>query len=197
MAKRGTLIIAIASLALALIVAGVLLERRSRPGAAVPAYVKGEAAPGRTRQPRIPDPPPLPDNLQQPGLATKKLGPMRVYLTVQSEVSLRDNNGRSIERLPILIVLENDTYEKQSWPPQISKPDELLFSLSVSKAASQFPKPVFTHNEPAGEQKAWEPAERRAFTIPWHVRDAHVGDTYVINLSIHGGGALELRARII
>ena len=196
MAKRRLTIIGCLVLAFGVLVTAVILSRRNK----IQSSRAEQSSPGAGAEPvpapaRALDPPPLPDSFERPGLASRRLGRMRVYLSVQPEVSLRDPNGRLLERIPILIVLENDTYEKQSWPPEKLNPGEFLFSLSVNRVPNQ-PKPAFTHNQPAGEQKPWEPAERRSFTIPWYARGVRVGEIYVVNLRVYGGGILELRSRI-
>jgi len=149
--------------------------------------------------------PALPPVLQQPGLVSQCFGPLRVYLAVAPEVTLErkandevrspvfGNRNSAVpssevvvkpatrewsvraESLPILVVLENDTYQSLR-PEQLNWSGEDLCVVRVVRRQEGGGEEVYTQKVPLPERGEWWSAERRSVEVNWPLRDAGPGD---------------------
>ncbi|MBC8029773.1 MAG: hypothetical protein H7Z16_06650 [Pyrinomonadaceae bacterium] len=117
-------------------------------------------------------PTPLPDSFESPGLVSRREGPLRIYVALPREISLSrhgENSGQQDQTLasvPIVVVLENDTYKKVDAAGDLSLTGDALFTLTITRDAPDGPE-VFSHSEPRAEVSTWQPAERKTFTASW------------------------------
>ena len=140
---------------------------------------------------------PLPDSLEQPGLVSRRFGPMRLYVSVAPEVALRRApdaaDGATLESVPILIVLENDSYREVDARRDLALTGDELFSVSVTDPARG---ELFRDRETSADF-VWKPAERRSFTFHWRPADVAPGE-YVITVKLAFGdlGETQIRTRL-
>jgi len=149
--------------------------------------------------------PVLPPVLQQPGLVSRCFGPLRVYLAVAPEVTLETKANDEVrspvfgnpnsafptssvvvkpatrewsvraESLPILIVLENDTYQPLRLE-QLNWSGKDLYTVRVVRRQDSGDEEVYTQDVPLPERGDWWSAERRCVEVNWPLRDAPPGD---------------------
>ncbi len=117
-------------------------------------------------------PTPLPDSFESPGLVSRRDGPLRIYVAVPREVALSKRDGedtsqpeQTLQSVPIVVVIENDSYKKLDAAADLSVGEE-LFTLIITRDGPQGVE-VFSHREPRAEVSAWQPAERKTFTVSW------------------------------
>ena len=152
--------------------------------------------------------PALPPVLRQPGLVSQCFGPLRVYLAVTPEVTLEGKANDEVrspyfgnpnsafptsytvvkpatrewtvraESLPILVVLENDTYRPLRLE-QLNWSGENLCTVRVVRRQDSGDEEVYTQDVPLPARGDWWSAERRSVEVNWPLRDATPGDYQV------------------
>ncbi len=190
---RGRLAIVLAILTALLVALGLLASRKQLNQA--PRQIAQQPTSTQPQPSPTLDPPRLPDMIDQESLVGRRVGPMRFYLAVQNETPLKKNDGQPLEKVPILVVIENDTYQTQNWPEGASKSEDELFSVTVWSESDQKPPTSFTYHQKVGEANTWAPSERRSFTVPWYVHSPLAG-WYLISVKLAGGTTLRLHARL-
>lgn len=133
-------------------------------------------------------PTPLPDSFEAAGLVSRRNGPLRIYVAVPREISLSRSSGaqsgqaeQTLASVPIAVVIENDSYKKVDTSGDLSLSGDALFTLTINRDGPDGPE-VFNHREPQADLTAWQPAERKTFTVSWPATSISPGD-YVISLS--------------
>jgi hypothetical protein len=98
---------------------------------------------------------PLPDSLEQPGMVSRRFDPMRLYVSVAPEIAIKRTGGGAdsskdeiLDIVPVLIVLENDSYQEVDARRGLKPEGEELFNVSVTHSALGI---VFRHSEPAAD----------------------------------------------
>ncbi|MCA1632719.1 MAG: hypothetical protein LC802_03120 [Acidobacteria bacterium] len=141
---------------------------------------------------------PLPNLLQQPGLVSRRFAPMRLYVSVAPEIAIKRTDGGAdsskdeiLDIVPILIVLENDSYQEVDARRDLKLEGEELFNVFVTHSASGI---VFRHSEPAVET-VWGPAERKTFKVPWQPTIESLPGECVISMRLAFGGSDEVQIR--
>jgi len=153
------------------------------------AVSRSETAFTQTTQTPVPaGPTPLPDYFESPGLVSRRAEPLRLYVAVASQVPLNQKNsaepqvaGPKLTSVPIVVVLENDTYQKVNFDSALAPTGEDLFTLAVTREGANG-EAVFNHHEPRAELIGWEPAERKTFTVAWPTADITPG-TYIVTVT--------------
>jgi hypothetical protein len=148
---------------------------------------------------KLPGPAQLPDYLERRGMVSERLGSIRLYVLVSPEIQIqRTVEGQDriviLDRVPIRVVLENETYSPLSLQEaQISNAE--LFSVTVTKTDSN--EEVFTAHQLSAEVTGWTPAERKTFNIDWPLSSPTPG-TYLITLTPSFGekNALQIRTTL-
>jgi hypothetical protein len=196
--------------ALLAVAAGVAFYswRRGPSGVTTPptnADVAAATTPGVV----IVDATPLPAAFESPGLVSRRLGPLRLYVSVAPEVALTKTadlgkmgtgnvggsqpEGERLASVPIRVVLENDSYREVDARRDLSLDGEELFQVSVSGADSGV---VFSESRSA-EETVWEPAERKTFDVAWRPGGAPPGEYVVaVKLAFGGPGEVKIRTRL-
>jgi hypothetical protein len=133
-------------------------------------------------------PTPLPDSFESPGLVSRRAEPLRLYVAVAREIPLSKQNsadpqssGQTLTSVPIVVVLENDTYKKVNFDSELAPAGEDLFTLAVRRVGPNAEE-VFTYREPRAELSGWQPAERKTFTVSWPAAQLTPGD-YVVSVT--------------
>ena len=156
----------------------------------VAAFVYFRRAPARTEQEAtalaagenaIPGPSPLANVFEAPGIVSKRLGSLRLYVSVQSEIPIRktspdQSQDQMLERVPIRVVLENETYKPLTMRDVTSNAE--VFTVKVMKDGSE----IFSAHQLSSEITEWKPAERKNFTIEWPLQEAVAGN-YLITVT--------------
>ncbi|MEO8435852.1 MAG: hypothetical protein ABI596_13210 [Pyrinomonadaceae bacterium] len=155
---------------------------RSQPGTI------STSAPGPNQLPPSPvpgGPTPLPNFFESPGLVSRRAEPLRLYVAVAREISLRKQDsadpqspGKTLASVPIVVVLENDTYKKVDFDSELAPAGEDLFTLAVIRDGSNAEE-VFAYREPRAGLSGWQPAERKTFTVSWPTSGAAAGNYLV------------------
>lgn len=174
----------IAILSAGLLIAAGLVYWRSRalvvkpPGGGDPAQSASLVAGGPT---------PLPDFFESPGLVSRKDGPVRMYLTIAPDIALSKRASGAplapdqvLTNVPILVVLENDTYQTLDAANDLQLTGGDLFTLAITGAGTD-PEAVFSYSEAQAELSGWRPAERKTFTVLWPTTTTAPG-TYLISV---------------
>jgi hypothetical protein len=181
-----------------LVFAALVLRNRHRvQQTAIPAAVERHDTSPTATVAKVLAPPPLPDFLEKPGLVSKRIGPMRVYVALAAEIAATSKQGEALDSVPILITFDNDTYQKQHWPNRTADTQQILFTVSISRQRGQTSETVFTRNMAQSDLNTWEPAQRKTFKLVWPLQSARVGDVYVVSVKIIDGTSLELKSRIV
>ncbi|MCA1619109.1 MAG: hypothetical protein LC795_07325 [Acidobacteria bacterium] len=142
----------------------------------------------------IVDATPLPDAFQSKGVASRRFGVMRVYVSAAPEIALRSETGDGVlQTVPVLIVLENDSYRALDARRDLGLDGQRLFDVEISGPSSEV---VFQDYVPA-ENTVWEPAERKSFEVRWRPESPAPGE-YVISVkpAFGGAGGVQLRTRL-
>jgi len=132
---------------------------------------------------KLPGPAKLPDYFERPSVVSKRLGSIRLYVAVTSEIPVEKTDAQSgsvtlLDRVPIRVVLENETYRALTLNEAVNA-SENLFDVSVSKLESSASREVFIAHQSSSEVIGWEPAERKTFTIDWPLAEPMRG-SYVV-----------------
>lgn len=192
--RRSVLAVLIALVASAGGVAFYYSRQSTPPPSTSPSTAGGQAGPAsRAAAARET---PLPDSLEKPGLVSRRFDPMRLYVSVAPEIALRRTSGgadsskdETLDIVPVLIVLENDSYQEVDARRDLKLGGEELFNVSVTHSALGI---VFRHKEPAADT-VWGPAERKTFKVPWPA-DSLPGEC-VISVQLAFGGSEEVQIR--
>ena len=142
----------------------------------------------------IVDATPLPATFAQPGLVSQRFGVMRVYVSAAPEIPLRSaTQGGTLDLVPILVVLENDSYRELDARRDLGLDGAELFSLEIRDPSAAI---VFRDTKPA-EDVVWGPAERKTFNLSWPPLSPAPGQ-YVISLkpAFDDAGEVQLRTRL-
>ena len=130
-------------------------------------------------------PTPLPEFFESPGLVSRRAEPLRLYVAVAREISLSQLNpgspqesGQRLTRVPIVVVLENDTYQKVDFDSALAPTGQNLFTLAINREGPNSEE-VFNYRELRAELSGWEPAERKSFTVSWPIVAASPGNYLV------------------
>jgi len=176
----------IAALVALLVVAGAVAIYRRRP-TGPPAQIS--LAADSPTPPKRSGPTPLPDFFESPGLVSRRTGPLRLYVTVKSEVTIRKTDAKGatnsagndiLARVPILVVFENDSYQKLDAGRDLALTGADLFTVEILREGTSRQE-VFSYREPISDLTGWEPAERKTFTVSWPTIGVAPGD-YVISV---------------
>jgi hypothetical protein len=133
----------------------------------------------------VPGPARLPDYLEAPGVVSKRFGSLRLYVAVQSEIPILKTaagqapEGEVLDRVPIRIVLENETYHPLNMTRDV-KAGEDLFTVAVRRVDSGAEREVFATRQSSLEASDWTPAERKTFTIDWPLQEAIAGNYLIL-----------------
>jgi hypothetical protein len=181
---------AVAAVTLLVAAAGVVaFYRMRRPTTTVTDGGGGVVTPQLTPPPPKPSgPTPLPDTFESPGLVSRRDGPLRLYVAAASEVPIKKDSaqagpGAALSYVPILVVLENDTYDRVDTAGDLSLTGDKLFTVGVSRAGSNGEREeVFSYSEPSTDVGGWGPAERKSFRVSWPAANAAPGD-YLISVT--------------
>ena len=145
-------------------------------------------------------PTPLPDYFESPGLVSRRAAPLRLYVAVASEIPLQKRvsgntqaPGEILASVPILVVLENDTYKKVNFDSELAPAGEDLFTLAITPV-DPGAQEIFTYTEPRAELSEWQPAERKTFTVSWPTSGVAPG-TYLVSVKPVFGKQETLRIR--
>lgn len=142
----------------------------------------------------IVDATPLPAAFEKAGLVSRRFGAMRVYVSAAPEIAIRDAaKGGTLDLVPILVVLENDSYRELDARRDLGLDGAELFSVEVRDPSGSV---VFRDTRPA-EDVVWGPAERKTFKLSWPPL-ANAPGQYVIVLKPAFGkaGEVQLRTRL-
>ena len=115
MNRRAAVTVAVVLVA-CLAAAGGFFIYRSRSGTVSTSELSSTKTP---QTPTPAGPTPLPDFFESPGLVCRRTEPLRLYVALAREISLHKPDaggaqfpGQTLARVPIVVVLENDTYKK-------------------------------------------------------------------------------------
>jgi hypothetical protein len=186
---RRRLLAALAAAAVA--VAGAALYYARRPARGdVQGQTDGTAGQTETASGVIIiDATPLPATYEKPGLVSQRFGVMRIYVSAAPEVSLKGaTQGSTLDVVPILVVLENDSYREADARRDLGLDGAELFSVEIRDPSGAV---VFSDSTPA-EESVWGPAERKTFNLNWHPTSLAPGQ-YVISLKPAFGDAGEVQ----
>jgi hypothetical protein len=150
-------------------VIAVAVAVRMRPDKPVAPPSIAEAPPAAAATGQI-----LPPALERPGVASRLIGVMRTYVAVAEEVRLEpsaDGPAIRVASLPILIVLENETYR----PLTVAAVGWIGNSLCTVRV-SRMPDAggeveVYQAEVPLPARADWLSAERRSFSVDWPLTD--------------------------
>jgi hypothetical protein len=158
------------------------------------AVSRSETGSTQTTQPSVPGgPTPLPDYFESPGLVSRRTEPLRLYVAVAREIPLnqiplsQQNSadppaaGQPLTSVPIVVVLENDTYKKVNFDSALAPAGEDLFTLAVTRDGANGEE-VFSYREERAGLSGWEPAERKTFTVAWPTAGTGPG-TYTVTVT--------------
>lgn len=186
-------IAALAALAVAASGAAIYYVRRPAPQQTQPTAGGGPATPAPTVV--IIDATPLPATFESKGLASRRFGVMRVYVTAAPEIALKGDSksppGATLSSVPILVVLENDSYREVDAKRDLGLRGDKLFSVGIKGPLLE---EVFRESRPA-EDLLWGPAERKSFELDWHPVSPTPGE-YTISVKPSFGDAGEVQLRI-
>lgn len=127
----------------------------------------------------------FPPSFERPGLVSRQIGLLRVYVTVLAEIPLAppaDGSARRVDTVPILLTFENDTYQPLA-ASSMGWLDGQMGIVRVTRTGDEREVDVFQHEVPSPARADWLSAERRSVTVDWPVRDATPG-TYRITLQL-------------
>lgn len=142
----------------------------------------------------IVDATPLPATFEKPGLVSHRSGVMRVYVSVAPEIPIRSaTQGGALDFVPILVVLENDSYREVDARRDLKLDGAELFSIEIRDPSAAI---VFRDTQPA-EDVVWGPAERKSFNLRWLPSSSVLGQ-YVISVkpAFDGAGEMQLRTHL-
>lgn len=144
---------------------------------------------------------PLAPSFDQPGVAGRQTGLLRIYVSVTPEAALESSESGAARRLasvPILITLENDTYQPLAGAA-LGWLGAQLCSVRVMRASTDARDvEVFQMDLPLPARADWLSAERRSFTVDWPVREATPG-TYriAVQLALPDQALVEINLRLL
>ena len=139
---------------------------------------------------------PLPLTFNHDGIAGQRIGPLRIYLAVPPEVQL-EQRARAAT-VPILIVLENDTYQPLS-SDNLDWRGPNLFSVRVVRLGEGQNEEVYRTEVPVpnGGFRLLS-TERRSITINWPLENVAAGDYKVsIEFPVGKRPAMETGTRLL
>ncbi len=144
---------------------------------------------------------PLAPSFDRPGVAGRQTGLLRIYVAVTPESALEATEGTAARRLtsmPILITLENDTYQPLAGTA-IGWLGAQMCSVRVTRAADNARDlEVFQTDLPLPARADWLSAERRSFTVDWPVRDAPPGSYRIsVQLALPDQPQVEISTRLL
>jgi len=144
---------------------------------------------------------PLAPAFDQPGVAGRQTGLLRIYIAVTPEAALGTAEvgaARRLASLPILITLENDTYQPLAGHA-IGWLGAQLCSVRVTRASENARDvEVFQTDLPLPARADWLSAERRSFTVDWPVRDATPGSYRIsVQLALPDQPLVEVGTRLL
>ncbi len=144
---------------------------------------------------------PLAPAFDRPGVAARQTGLLRIYVSVTPEVvfdSTQDAMPRQLASVPILITLENDTYQPLAGRT-IGWLGTQLCSVRVTRTSDAARDiEVFQTDLPLPARADWLSAERRSFTVDWPVRDAAPGAYRIsVQLALPDQPLVEIGTRLL
>lgn len=166
-----------------------------------PRIVSGPATETtQTIQASVPGgPTPLPEFFESPGLVSRRAEPLRLYVAVARAIALQQEPGdpqaagQKLTSVPMVVVLENDTYQKVNFDSALAPAGEDLFTLVVTREGANSAE-VFNYREPRAGLSGWEPAERKTFTVSWPTAATGPG-TYMVTVTPAFGKQEPLKIR--
>jgi hypothetical protein len=118
---------------------------------------------------------PLPPSFVRPGMVSRLVGVMRTYVAMAEEISFDPSPYESGDRavsIPILIVLENETY-RPLMAADMGWIGKSLCSVRVVRVSDNGGEvEVFQTEVPLPPRADWLSAERRSVTVDWPLRDS-------------------------
>jgi hypothetical protein len=185
---------ALAALAVAASGAAIYYVRRPAPQQTQLTAGVGQATPAPNVI--IIDATPLPATFESKGLAGRRFGVMRVYVSAAPEIALKGESksspGATLSSVPILVVLENDSYREVDAKRDLGLRGNELFSVEIKGPLLEG---VFRESRPA-EDTLWGPAERKSFELNWHPVSPTPGQ-YIISVKPSFGDAGEVQLSIL
>jgi len=185
--------------AVAIVVVGIFYQRPQKlpTGSSQPATARPKST---NKQPTLIElGPQLPDVIEKEGVVGRRFGSLRVYLAVPPEVTIRaDTVTVRAESVPILVVLENDTYS----PLRLGKLDWggiNLCRIHVTELRQDNRgETIFAQDVPLPPHADWSSAERRSVEINWPLQGIAPGD-YKITAEFPFGDhpILKIRTRLL
>ena len=143
---------------------------------------------------------PLPPSFDRPGVVSRQIGLMRVYLSVVPEVTVETvfEGAATGTTVPILLVLENDTYQPLAGSA-IGWLGGQLGTLSVFRVGvGGRDEEVFQAEVSLPARADWLSAERRNFTVDWPLRAGAPGHYRVtVQLAFPDQPMLEIATRVL
>ena len=144
---------------------------------------------------------PLPPSFDRPGVVSRQIGLLRVSVAAAPEIPLEtpaDRTTRRTEAAPILVALENETYQPLTGAA-LGWQGTQLCTVRVARQTDDAREiEVFQNEVPLPVRTDWLSAERRNFSVDWPVRDVTPG-TYKISvqLALPEQPTLELLTRVL
>ncbi len=136
---------------------------------------------------------PLPPSFDRPGVVSRQIGLMRVYLAVVPEVT-----GADPANVPILLVLENDTYQPLAGTALGWLGGQLAAVTVFRVGAGGRDEEVFQTDLPLPTRADWLSAERRNFTVDWPLRTGAPGHYRItVQLALPDQPTLEIALRVL
>jgi hypothetical protein len=139
---------------------------------------------------------PLPLATERPGVVGRQIGLLRVTVAAAPEITLGvAPSGGEIESVPILVVLENDTYQPLA-SASLGWVGKYLCSVRITRRADD--TEVFQSDVPLPTRLDWLSAERRQFVVDWPVQDVPPGSYRIsVQLGLPDQPVVEVATRVL
>ena len=159
------------------------------------------AAVAATPVPALPDiGRPLPPSFDRPGVVSRQIGLLRVYLAVVPEI-VREKAPQMpliTDTVPILLVLENDTYQPLAGTALGWLGGQLAAVTVYRVGAGGRDEEVFQTDLPLPARADWLSAERRNFTVDWPLPAGTSGHYRItVQLALPDQPTLEIALRVL
>ncbi len=139
----------------------------------------------------------LPPSFDQPGVVSRQIGLMRIYLAVVPEIT-RETGSETGAIVPILLVLENDTYQPLAGAGLGWLGGQLAAVTVLRVGAGGRDEEVFQTDLPLPARADWLSAERRNFTVDWPLRTGAPGLYRItVQLALPDQPTLEIALRVL
>ena len=144
---------------------------------------------------------PLPPSFDRPGVVSRQIGLLRVSVAVAPEIPLETPGDRTTfrtEAAPILVALENETYQPLTGAA-LGWQGAQLCTVRITRQTDDAREiEVFQSEVPLPTRADWLSAERRSFPVDWPVRDVAPGAYRIsVHLALPEQPTLELVTRVL